>query len=157
MPSRTQTTEVLLRWKYVRQAVERALCTLEQFTISDAEIFQYITNTSGGTKTTKDHSSFWTNWPLTLLRRPYYRYFSAFRTKHQAALKEFKQHDVSPPNDNIIFGMDALLSTHALGTPATTQPQNTVDHTVNTLILPGVPQNVQHFCFWTTLSKINLF
>ena len=58
MPSRTQTTEVLLRWKYVRQAVERALCTLEQFTISDAEIFQYITNTSGGTKTTKDHSSF---------------------------------------------------------------------------------------------------
>jgi len=39
MPSRTQTTEVLLRWKYVRQAVERASCTLEQFTISDAEIF----------------------------------------------------------------------------------------------------------------------
>jgi len=31
MSSRTQTTEVFLRWKYVRQA--RALYTLEQFTI----------------------------------------------------------------------------------------------------------------------------
>ena len=37
MCSRTQTTEVLLRWKYVRQAVGRALYTLEQFTISEAE------------------------------------------------------------------------------------------------------------------------
>jgi len=45
MSSRTQTTEVLLRWNYVRQAEERALCTLEQFTISEAKIFQYITNT----------------------------------------------------------------------------------------------------------------
>jgi len=36
MSSRTQTTEVLLRWKYVRQAVGRALYTLEQFTISEA-------------------------------------------------------------------------------------------------------------------------
>jgi len=34
MSSRTQTTEVLLRWKCVRQTVGRALCTLEQFTIS---------------------------------------------------------------------------------------------------------------------------
>jgi len=51
MSSRTQTTEVLLRWKYVRQAVGRALYTLEQFTISEAKIFRYITYTSGGTKT----------------------------------------------------------------------------------------------------------
>jgi len=36
MSSRTQTTEVLLAWKYVRQAVGRALYTLEQFTISEA-------------------------------------------------------------------------------------------------------------------------
>jgi len=36
MSSRTQTTEVLLRWKCVRQTVGRALCTLEQFTISEA-------------------------------------------------------------------------------------------------------------------------
>ena len=47
MSSRTQTTEVLLRWKYVRQAVARALYTLEQFTISEAEIFRYTAN---GTK-----------------------------------------------------------------------------------------------------------
>jgi len=51
MSSRTQTTEVLLRWKYVRQAAERALYTLEQFTISDAKIFRYITDTCRGTKT----------------------------------------------------------------------------------------------------------
>jgi len=38
MSSRTQTTEVLLRWKYVRQAVGQALYTLEQFTISQAII-----------------------------------------------------------------------------------------------------------------------
>jgi len=37
MCSRTQTTEVLLRWKYVRQGVGRALYTLEQFTISEAK------------------------------------------------------------------------------------------------------------------------
>ena len=37
MSSRTQTTEVLLRWKYVRQAVGRALYSLEQFTISGAK------------------------------------------------------------------------------------------------------------------------
>ena len=48
--SRTQTTEVLLRWKYVRQAVGRALYTLEQFTISQAKIFRYITNTRRATK-----------------------------------------------------------------------------------------------------------
>jgi len=53
--------------------------------------------------------------------------------------------------------MDALLSTHALGTPATTQPQNTVDHTVNTLILPGVPQNVQHFYFEQLCQKLTYF
>jgi len=45
MSSRTQTTEVLLRWKCVTQAVGRALYTLEQFTISEAKIFRYITNT----------------------------------------------------------------------------------------------------------------
>jgi len=36
MSSRTQTTEVLFRWMCVRQAVGRALYTLEQFTISEA-------------------------------------------------------------------------------------------------------------------------
>jgi len=36
MSSRTQTTEVLLKWKYVRQAVGRAFYTLEQFTVSQA-------------------------------------------------------------------------------------------------------------------------
>ena len=41
MSSRTQTTEVHLRWKYVRQAVGQALYTLEQFTISEAKIFRY--------------------------------------------------------------------------------------------------------------------
>ena len=51
MSSRMQTTEVLLRWKYVRQAVGRALYILEQFTISEAKIFQYITNTCRRTKT----------------------------------------------------------------------------------------------------------
>jgi len=45
MSSRTPSTEVLLRWNYVRQAVGRALYTLEQFTISEAKIFRYITNT----------------------------------------------------------------------------------------------------------------
>ena len=47
MFSRMQTTEVLLRWKYVRQAVGRAwqAYTLVQFTISDAKIFRYITHT----------------------------------------------------------------------------------------------------------------
>ena len=64
MSSRTQTTEVLLRWKYVRQAVARALCTLEQFTISEAKIFRYITNTSGGTKT---KTSYFTKKTLILL------------------------------------------------------------------------------------------
>jgi len=49
--SRTQTTDVLLRWKYVRQAMRRALYTLEQFTISEAKIFRYITNTCRRTKT----------------------------------------------------------------------------------------------------------
>jgi len=44
MSSGTQTTEVLLRWKYVRQAVGRALYNLEQFTISEPKIFRYITN-----------------------------------------------------------------------------------------------------------------
>ena len=62
MSSRTQTTEVLLGWKYVRQAVGRALYTLEQFTISEANTFRYITNTFRGTKTktsyfTKKHIS----------------------------------------------------------------------------------------------------
>jgi len=33
MSSRTQTTEVLLRWKYVRQAVGRALYTLHDAAI----------------------------------------------------------------------------------------------------------------------------
>jgi len=47
----TQTTEVLLRWKYVRQAVQRALYTLEQFTVSETEIFRNIINTCRGTKT----------------------------------------------------------------------------------------------------------
>ena len=51
MSSKNTTTEVLLRWKYVRQAVQRALCTLEQFTISEAKIFRYITNICKGTKT----------------------------------------------------------------------------------------------------------
>jgi len=51
MSSGTQTTEVLLRWKYVRPAVGWALYTLEQFTISEARIFRYITNTGRGTKT----------------------------------------------------------------------------------------------------------
>ena len=51
MSSRTQTTEVLLRWKYAIQAVVRALCTLEQFTISEAKIFRYITYTCRGSKT----------------------------------------------------------------------------------------------------------
>jgi len=51
MSSGTQTTEVLLRWKYVRQAVQRALYTLEQFTISEAKIFRNIINTCRGTKT----------------------------------------------------------------------------------------------------------
>ena len=51
MSSRTQTTEILLRWKYLRRAVGRALYTLEQFTISKAKIFLYITNTCRGTKT----------------------------------------------------------------------------------------------------------
>jgi len=51
MSSRMQTTEVLLRWKYVRQAVGRALYTLEQFTISEAKIIRYITYTCRGTKT----------------------------------------------------------------------------------------------------------
>jgi len=51
MSSRTQTTEVLLRWKYVRQAVGLALYTVDQFTISEAKIFRYITNTRGGTNT----------------------------------------------------------------------------------------------------------
>ena len=37
MSSRTQTTEILLRWKYLRRAVERALYTLEQFTIGEAK------------------------------------------------------------------------------------------------------------------------
>jgi len=45
MSSRTQTTEVLLAWKYVRQAVERALYTLEQFTISEAKIFRSLFST----------------------------------------------------------------------------------------------------------------
>jgi len=51
MPCSTQTTEVLLGWKCVRQAVGRALYTLEQFTIGEAEIFRYTTNTCKGTKT----------------------------------------------------------------------------------------------------------
>jgi len=51
MSSRTQTTEVLLKWKYVRQAVGRAFYTLEQFTVSQAKIFRYTTNTCRGTKT----------------------------------------------------------------------------------------------------------
>ena len=42
MSSRTQTTEVLLRWKSVRRAVGRALYTLEQFTSSEAKIIRYI-------------------------------------------------------------------------------------------------------------------
>ena len=42
MSSRTQTTEVLLAWKYVRQALERAMYTLEQFTISEAKIFRSL-------------------------------------------------------------------------------------------------------------------
>ena len=42
MSSRTQTTEVLLRWKYV--IVRRSLYTHKQFTISEAEIFQYEKN-----------------------------------------------------------------------------------------------------------------
>jgi len=50
MSSRTQTTEVLLSWKYVRKAVKLALYTLEQFTISEAQIFRYNTNTRKGTK-----------------------------------------------------------------------------------------------------------
>ena len=49
MSSRTQTAEVLLKWKYVRQAV--AFYTLEQFTVSQAKIFRYTTNTCRGTKT----------------------------------------------------------------------------------------------------------
>ena len=49
--SRTQTTEVLLRWKYVRQAVRRTLYTLELFAVSEAKIFRYVTNTCRGTKT----------------------------------------------------------------------------------------------------------
>ena len=40
----------------MRQAVGRALCTLEQFTISEAKIFQYNTNTSRGTKTKLSYS-----------------------------------------------------------------------------------------------------
>ena len=57
MSSRTQTSEVLLRWKYVRQAVRRALYILEQFTISEADIsyrrpqlhqLRLVRNTSGG-------------------------------------------------------------------------------------------------------------
>ena len=64
MSSRTQTTEVLLSWKYVRKAVKLALYTLEQFTISEAQIFRYNTNTRKGTKTktsyfTKKHQSCW--------------------------------------------------------------------------------------------------
>ena len=51
MSSRTQTTEVLLRCKYVRQAVGRALYTIEQFTISEAKTFRHVTNTCRGTKT----------------------------------------------------------------------------------------------------------
>ena len=42
MSSRTQTTEVLLRWKYV--TVRRSLYTHKQFTISEAEIFRYEKN-----------------------------------------------------------------------------------------------------------------
>ena len=64
MSSGTQTTEVLLRWKYVRQAVERALCTLEQFTISEAELFRYITCTCRRTKT---KASYFTKRTLILL------------------------------------------------------------------------------------------
>jgi len=40
MSFRKQTTEVLLRWNYVRQAVGRALYTLEQLTVSEAKIFR---------------------------------------------------------------------------------------------------------------------
>ena len=36
--------------EYVRQAVEWALCTLEQFTISEAEIFRYIADTCRATE-----------------------------------------------------------------------------------------------------------
>jgi len=64
MSSGTQTTEVLLRWKYVRQAVERALCTLEQFTISEGELFRYITCTCRRTKT---KASYFTKRTLILL------------------------------------------------------------------------------------------
>ena len=40
---RMQTTGVLLTWKYVRQAVGRTLYTLEQFTISEAKIYEQKT------------------------------------------------------------------------------------------------------------------
>jgi len=38
MSSRTQTTEVLLRWKYVRQAVGRAFYTLELNSLLSARL-----------------------------------------------------------------------------------------------------------------------
>jgi len=64
MFSRMQTIEVLLRWKYVRQAVGRAWYTLEQFTISEAKIFRYITHTCRGTKT---KTSFFTKKTLIII------------------------------------------------------------------------------------------
>jgi len=63
MSSRTQTTEVHLRWKYVRQAVGQALYTLEQFTISEAKIFRY----EHRRRNKKTKSWYFTEKTLTLL------------------------------------------------------------------------------------------